>query len=142
MSKALTIVISLCSLLFLLGIGIKVMAGISKTEVAEKPILAFDVVIDVDQRENLFDQLRAFAEKHSFAIRIAPTTPNTDHYLGQLWREDIKLVMVNPFEEGKYRIYFYKNDVDTVSGEILDLLASDLQFFLSDVPDLVITNRQ
>lgn len=125
--------------LFFLGSGMSALASKSKTQVAENPICTLNVDIEVDQRDILFKQLKLFSEKHAFAIRIAPTTPDEKSFISQLWREDVKIAIVNPFEEGKYKIYFYKNSTAAVQQDVLKLLVSELKSFLAEIPNVVIT---
>ncbi|PCI48169.1 MAG: hypothetical protein COB58_00140 [Thalassobium sp.] len=94
------------------------------------------------QLDLLFDHMRAFADENSFAIGIAPTTPEDKNLISHMWREDIKLVMVNPFEEEKYRIYFYKNSANAVPEDILNLLVLELKSFLTDTPSVIVTERK
>jgi hypothetical protein len=125
-----TAIFFLLGVLFVAVVGGKVLADKGKTELAEKPLRALNVTIDVDQREVFFEQLRIFSDKHAFAIRLAPNTPDGKSFIGQMWREDIKLVTVNPFDEGKYRVYFYQNDVPSVDDAVLNLLVSELSALL------------
>lgn len=143
-SNKLTVITSiLCGLLLVTAVGVKVLANKNTTQLADEPIHALNVVIeDVAQRDRFFDQLRKFSDKHAFAIRIAPTTPEDKNFISQMWREDIKLVMVNPFEEGKYRIYFYKNSVNGVQEDILNLLVLELKAFLTETPGVIVTDRK
>ena len=67
--------------------------------------------------------------------------PVDKDFLIQLWREDIKIVMVNPFEEEKYRIYFYKNSINTVPEDILHLLVLELKGFLTETSGVIVTER-
>ena len=132
----------LCGLIFFIAVGMKALANKNTIQLADEPIHALNVVIDdVEQRDRLFDQLRKFSDKHAFAIRIAPTRPEGKNFLIQLWREDIKLVMVNPFEEGKYRIYFYKNSIYAVPEDILNLLVLELKGFLTETSGVIVTER-
>jgi hypothetical protein len=48
------------------------------------------VTIQADQQELLFDQLRQFAEKNFFAIRIT-TTSFDPSYNVEMWREDVQI---------------------------------------------------
>lgn len=120
----------LFGVLFVVVAGGKMVADKGKTELAEEPLRAFNVTIDVNQREVFFEQLRIFSDKHAFAIRLVSNTPDGKSFIGQMWREDIKLVTVNPFDEGKYRVYFYQNDTPSVDDAVLNLLFSELSILL------------
>ncbi|WP_041588463.1 hypothetical protein [Thalassolituus oleivorans] len=142
-NKFTVITFFLCGLIFFIAVGMQVLANKNTTQLADEPIYALNVFIDdVEQRDRLFDQLRRFSDKHAFAIRIAPTTPEDKNLISHMWREDIKLVMVNPFEEEKYRIYFYKNSANAVPEDILNLLVLELKSFLTDTPSVIVTERK
>lgn len=135
--------------LLLCGVGMKVFADKNKmkvteerfrAELADTPLKAVAVTIDLSHRERFFEQLRSFSDKHAFAIRIAPTTLLDDYFIIELWREDIKAKAVNPFEVEKYRIYFYKNNIELVQEDFLNLLITELKFFLSEVPNSMVSD--
>lgn len=132
--KLIVVIFVLVSLLILGGIGMKVSAGKRGIELADVPIRSITVTINTEQRENFFEQLRLFADKHAFAIRIAPTDPSNEHFISQMWREDIKIIAVNSFEPENYRIAFYKNNVGKVPKDVLSLLITELESFVSEVP--------
>lgn len=130
--NAKTTVFLLLGLLSMALIAGKTLADKGRTELAEEPLRALNVSIDIDNREIFFDQLRKFSDKHAFAIRLAPNTPDGKSFIGQMWREDIKIVAVNPFEEDKFIIYFYQNDTPYVGEAVLNMLVSELSAMLRE----------
>lgn len=119
----------------------QVLADKGRAELVEESLRALSVSIDIDKRDFFFDQLRKFSDKHAFAVRLAPNTPDGKSFIGQMWREDIKLVAVNPFEEDKFRIYFYQNGTSSVDEDVLDALVADLSALLVDSGFAVIRNK-
>src|SRR5687768_13258666 len=57
----------------LLAIGLREMW--ERKAVPRHPRQILEFVIDLEQRETLFEQLRSFAKDHDFDIHIGPTTP-------------------------------------------------------------------
>lgn len=80
------------------------------------------------QEQNLdlfFDQMRHFADKNGFAIRIAPTAPTGKDFLVELWREDFKILAANPFDKGVFRVSIFNilgRDIE--DRHVDDLVAS------------------
>ncbi|MEM7621449.1 MAG: hypothetical protein AAF228_13565 [Pseudomonadota bacterium] len=72
------------------------------------PLEKIRITIDNIQKEELFTNLRKFAEKNAFAIRIAPTNPTEKNVSIQMWRMDAKIFGGNPFEENKFRFGIYE----------------------------------
>ena len=77
-----------------------------------------------------------YAEQHAFAMRIGQSDPSGDDVLIQMWREDVKLIGVNPFEPGEYRVSFYLTGGGTVPDAVLDSLVNSLGRELASVPSL------
>jgi len=65
--------------------------------------------VKTDARDRFFNQLRNFSDENDFAIRIAPVRPDNQHFLIQLWRDDIKGIGVNSGDPEKFGIAFFHN---------------------------------
>jgi len=74
---------------------------------SETPRFSLSVSIGKNSREQFFSAIRSFSESHAFAYRIAKSDRNGEHYLVQLWREDVKLVAVNPFSATEFQVDIY-----------------------------------
>lgn len=133
------IILSLLLILLLVIVGVKMLS--SKEEQVEEPLRSLRVIVGVDNREKFFDQLRKFSEKNSFAIRIAPTKPDESSFISQMWREDFKLIAVNPFEEDEYRVYFYKNNKFSVDEKVLNFLVVEFSSLINEIEGVRITNQ-
>jgi hypothetical protein len=97
----------------------------------------FGVVIDLDQREKLFDQLKRFADINDFDIHIGPTTSAGVTFNIYMSRKDVIVIANNVLQPKGYDFDFYDKDPDhPVSEDILDSLMSDLKRFIIEVPNV------
>lgn len=108
--------------------GMNTMAGKARSD-SETPIRKIEVSFDEGQHEQFFEQMKAFSDKHGFAIRVAPTTPTGKDFIIEMWREDLKILAVNPFDPGIFKIGIYKNDGQEIPSEYLDKLIDDFEGF-------------
>ena len=95
-----------------------------------------DITIDTSHRQEFFDQLRKFADKHDFTILIDAQPSGAEDFLIYMTREDIVISGANPFALGEYKLGFYDADRDhpTATESVLDDLVNDLKSFISEVP--------
>jgi hypothetical protein len=118
-----------------LGVLLCIFACIGMAEISQKgsegqaPLRRLRVMIEESQREELFAQLRKFADKHGFEIRIRKAGPTREGFFIQMFRDDLyidgtvtrfdpKIVSIGVFDE---------NPVHPTSEEIVDELFSDLK---------------
>jgi hypothetical protein len=128
--------------ILLASIGIVSVDAIAAQSDGEMPIRSITITVREDSRDRFFDQLRKFADAHAFAIRIAPTTPDTKHFLLQMWREDIKVVGANPFDPPEaFAISFYKNGKHPVEPAAVNLVITDLKGAVSQMPGVTFSER-
>lgn len=85
-----------CLLLLAVTLGIWAGMGIKTLQLAnsthtQRAIRIVRINIEPPRKDELFTQLRKFADKWGYAIRIAPLDPNGEHFSIQMWRSDIKL---------------------------------------------------
>ena len=104
-------------------LGIFAMNATSQDQI---PLRSIAIEIDPLRIEEVYDQIRSFSDKNGFAVRIAATRPDGLHFIAQLWREDIKIVVLNPFEPPEIRISFYKNSELAVPESSIDALQNEL----------------
>jgi len=106
------------------------------------PIRSLRVTIDENQREELFDQLRKFAEKHGFKISIRDSGLSDELFVVDMRRDDIKIISRNPFDPRIFRVSFYnKYPALPTSQETVDDLVNDLKAFISEIPNVKITEE-
>jgi hypothetical protein len=109
------------------------------------PVKSVTVSIQSGQREFLFDQLRRFAEKNFFAIRITHLMASS--YTIEMWREDIEIFGSFENDDGILSISFHHNQFEQpvpqpVSESVFSDLMNDLQSFISEVPSAITTERR
>ena len=105
--------------------------------VSQHPRIIVSVVIDINQREKLFEQLERFSDAHDFDINIGPTTPAGETFNIYMSRKDIYIIANNPFDASKYDFAFYDKDpTKSVSKEVLDNVMTDLKKFITEVLDV------
>ena len=110
------------------------------TSEGEAPIRIVEITIDESQQEELFDQLRKFADEWRYAIRIAPIDQYGEQFIVQMWREDIKLVGLYPSDPGELSIgFYYTNPAIPVPGMFFDTEIRDLRDFINEIPGATLT---
>lgn len=121
-------------------------AGCEKPMVAksnsEEPIQKVTFTVEKRVREDFFDQLRKFADRHAFAIRIAQNTPDGESFVIQMWREDLKVVSTNSFDPTSFSIYAYKNSPLALPPNQLDFLIGDLKRSLGEVRGVILESQK
>jgi hypothetical protein len=105
------------------------------------PIRRLQITIDVDRREELFVQLREFAEKHSFRILIREVEVIPEGIFIEMYRDDIEISAADvPNAPTMINLGFYEaNPANPTSEETVDELFSDLKSFLSEIPNISVT---
>ena len=107
------------------------------------PVRKVDVTLEQSQHDQLFVQLRNFADKHAFAIRIAQTDPTGENFLVQMWREDIKVIGVDSGDPGLFKIGFYNTyEERPVPSRVFDDLIVDLRGFIEEIPNTTFTVKE
>ena len=97
----------------------------------QAPLRKLSFSVKKEARNELLETLKKFSDRHAFAIRSAPTTPDGEHISIQMWRSDLKAIAINPLEPEKFNIYFYQNSPPPVSAIQLDYILNDLRTALS-----------
>jgi hypothetical protein len=107
----------------------------------EIPLRTVLITLPKGTQSQFFEQLKKFASKHAFAIRIARTRPDVPHYLIQMWREDIKIVGANPFHGVGFSVSFFQNDDHQIDAKRLDRMVADLKKTLGSVHGVTIVDK-
>ena len=118
------------------GIGMNAAAGEDRRE-PQFPIRAVVVTINKSQYEQFFAQLREFADKRGFAIRVAAVRSDGEHFNIQMWSEYYKIFATNPFDSGTFDVAIYKTSEHSTLGipaTYLDTLIGDLKSYISKIP--------
>jgi|SRR5688500_16904471 len=109
----------------------------------QAPIRSLRLTINRSQREELFDQLREFAEKHGFEYELTDFNTNGENFQFWMSRDDMRIIANNvPPNPTRVPIRFYaKYPGSPVDEKTVDELFSDLKSFISEIPNVTITEE-
>jgi hypothetical protein len=122
-----------CAALSLLLFLIMMPTSRADNESVETPIRRVRVTIPASGHHELLERLNKVAHESAFAIRVGKPTPEENRVLIQMWREDFKVIAVNPFSTEAFRISFYRNGLSPEPVEALDPLISALKSEVSQM---------
>jgi hypothetical protein len=99
------------------------------------PIRILKLTIDKSQREELFDQLQKFADKHGFETQLTDFNTNGENFQFWMSKENIEIVANNaPPDPTLVSISFYAAYPGaSVDEETVDELFNDLKSFISEI---------
>lgn len=99
------------------------------------------MTIDESRREELFNQLRKFADKHDFEFHLDFYDPDEKIFLVAMYRDDLKILADHaPNDPTMISIDFYERDpANPTPKETVEDLFSDLKRFISEIPGVTIT---
>ena len=111
---------------------------------AQPPMRTLIITIDVNRREELFTQLREFAEKHGFEILIREVKVHPDGIFIAMYRNNLKILANDvPKSPTKINLGFYdRYPALPASEEIVDELFRDLKASISEIPNVTITEEK
>ena len=108
------------------------------------PLETLLVTIETSESHQLVKQLQAFADKNGFKHQTAYYSQRNENDFS-IWmeRNDVEVVVRSPFKLGEFKIGFYNKDCihPTTSADIDDLVI-DLKSFLSEIPNVTITEEK
>jgi len=100
-------------------------AALLKDRDAVKTIVAF---VSNDARDEFLRRVEDFGADQAFTLKTSPTRPDGRHFLIQMWREDIDIILLNPFNDPtEFRIHFYLNESAAAPVTAIDGLAAGLK---------------
>ena len=92
------------------------------------------ITIDLNHRQEFFDQLQKFAEAHDFSILIDTLSSSDEEFQIYMKREDI-IISGATGELDKYYIGLYDiTNQHPAPDSVFDELVSELELYVSDVP--------
>jgi len=124
------------------------------TELAKKgsegnlPIRGLTITIDLSQRDELFDQMQKFANKHAIQIVIRDVEvevgPSGKGFFIEMHRSDIQILAVGePSAPIMVSIDFYDEDpTHPALKKTVDELYGDLRSFISEIPNVMIIEER
>lgn len=107
------------------------------------PIRELTITIDPSQRQDLFEQLRRFADKYAFEFHLDFYDPDKEVFLVSMYRDDLKILVDHaPNDPTIISIDFYERNPDNpVPEETIDELLNDLKTFIGEIPNVTITQE-
>lgn len=123
---------------------------IGLAEIAQKgsegqaPIRVLKISIGVDRREELFAQLRKFADKHGFEIYIRDVEVIPEGIFIEMYRADLEILAGSAASDpATIELGIYERDPkNPTPDETVDELVNDLKNFISEIPDVTITEEE
>jgi hypothetical protein len=130
-------------LIFSLFVGILFLFGCVGDNLEQLPIRSLTLTIDPKQREELFDQLHRFGDKHGFEFTFTDYGTSGNDFLVELLRKDINVFAVDiPDTSTIVSIRFYNHNfvmpVDEKTMETIDELSTELKILLNEIPNVII----
>lgn len=94
------------------------------------------IIIDLNRRQEFFDQLHKFAEKNGFTIQIDTLSSSDEEFQIYMTRDDVLIAGATAFALEEYYIGFYDRDNLHLAPEsVFEELVSELERFVSEVPN-------
>jgi hypothetical protein len=136
-----------------LGISLCALACLSTFVLAEKfeestsqpPIKSLYVTIDASQRQELFEQMRRFADKHAFEYNLTDYGGQGKYFLVEIRGDNIKILANETSRDlTSFEISFFApSPNDPIPNEkILDELVIDLKSFINEIPNVTISEEE
>ena len=131
MARGLVRILLLLALFLCIGATqMEATAALLKDRDAVKAVVAF---VSDDVRGEFLRRAEDFGTDRAFTLKTSPTRPDGKHFVVQMWREDIEIILINPFNDPtEFRIYFYLNKSGAAVTAI-DSLATDLKETLRSI---------
>ena len=132
----------------LLGVLLCILGGVALIVTADDggqlPMRSLRITIDVNRREELFTQLRGFAEKHGFKILVREVKVHPDGIYIEMYRNGLEILANDvPKSPTEISLGFYNRyPVLPASQETVDELFSDLKAFISEIPNVTISEEK
>ena len=106
-----------------------------------EPVRGLRITIDESQRDDLFAQFQKSADKYRFEIDIAVFITNGEHFQVWMSEDSIQIVASDvPEEPTEVPIDFYGLYPGyPVDEETVDEFLNDLESFISEIPNVTIT---
>jgi hypothetical protein len=107
----------------------------------QAPIRALRITIDESERIELFAQLLEFSIEHDFRFLLRTAGPENDGFFIEMIRDDLEIsASITRSDPKTVSVGFYDREPSNPTPkETVDELVNDLQRFLSEIPDITIT---
>jgi hypothetical protein len=92
-------------------------------------------IVDEGARGAFLGEMTKFAEKEAFAIRTSQPRQDGKHFLVQLWREDLNMLILNPFDDPtEFNCAIYQTGTEAVPDTGVDELAKHFREEFGQIP--------
>jgi len=109
----------------------------------QSPIRTLSIRINEDQREELFDQMRKYSEKHGLEFYLSFYNNKETFYIVMYGEGVVIRSLSQPTFTSNLNFRFFENDpTDPPTQETVDELFSDLKSFLNEIPNVTITEEK
>lgn len=106
---------------------------------SQAPVRSLRIILHGNQRDELFDQFRIFAEKHNFEYEITDFDRQDENFQYWMSRDDITIIASNPFKPEEFRIRFYRKYPGyPIDEKTIDDLLNELRSLISEIPNVTI----
>ena len=108
------------------------------------PVRKLRVIINENQREELFTQFQKFAEDNEFKIEITDYGNRGEHFQVWMARDNIQIISQDASDDlREFSVYFYgKYPGVPANEETVDELLDDLKSYINEIPNVTITEEQ
>ena len=109
-----------------------------------KPVRDLIITMDVNQREELFTQMRKFADKHSlkFTLTLYGAANTLPPFLVAIYGDGFQISASDvPKSPREIDIGFYNLASTPTPQGTVDALFNDLKIFLGEIPNVTITEQ-
>jgi len=109
----------------------------------QSPTRTLSIQIDEDQHEELFAQMRKYSEKHGLEFHLSFYN-NKESFFIEMYGENITILALfqsTSVSHLNFR-FFEKDPTNSPSQETVDELYNDLKAFISEIPNVTITEEK
>ena len=104
---------------------------------SQAPVESLILIVEREHRENLYTQLKKFADKHGLEYAFADFGTNGEHV--QVWMAGANIkIITNVYQESpdKFFVYFYPRNMGDPPPDNIDDWVNDFINFVEEVPDI------
>jgi len=115
----------------------------TKSPTEKSPIRTLSIQIEDEQREELFAQLRKFSKKHNLEFHLSFYENKRVFFIEMYGKRLEILALSKPVNTTDLDINFYEEDPNNPPPQAtIDELFNDLKKFISEIPNVVITEEK
>jgi hypothetical protein len=105
-------------------------------------VSALKITVPQDQWERFFGDIKKFAERNTFEVRVAKPKPDKDLVFVDLWRPDMAISGGNVFEPQEFEIAFYIDPEKGGAPEVAAEVEQALKNAIASVPGAKVDSKE